>query len=166
MQVCGFQTWIALDQLNFFLIGGEKQHKVKYFLFHHVTVLFGCSRFELQHAASVFAASKDYSWPRCTGFWLLWLPLCRAQALERRLSSCGPGLSFSMTGGVFLDQGSNSCPLHWLADSSSLDHQESPYNDIFKLPSPVTMFHECSIFFNFLFWKTIYTYRRVLRISQ
>ena len=26
---------------------------------------------------------------------------------------------------VFLDQGSNPCPLHWQADSQSLDHQGS-----------------------------------------
>ena len=28
--------------------------------------------------------------------------------------------------GIFLDQGWNLCPLHWQADSQTLDNQESP----------------------------------------
>ena len=42
---------------------------------------------------------------------------CGSQALERRLSSCGAGLSCSAACGIFPDQGSNPCPLHWQADS-------------------------------------------------
>ena len=34
-----------------------------------------------------------------------------------------PGLSCSEACGIFLDQGSNPCPLHWQADSYLLDHQ-------------------------------------------
>ena len=40
-------------------------------------------------------------------------------AVEHRLSSCGAR-------GIFLDQGSNSCPLHWQVDSYPLCHQGSP----------------------------------------
>ena len=36
---------------------------------------------------------------------------CGSRALERRLSSC------FVACGIFLDQGSNPCPLHWQADS-------------------------------------------------
>ena len=36
------------------------------------------------------------------------------------------GLGCRMACGIFPDQGSNPCPLHWQADSSPLDHQGSP----------------------------------------
>ena len=36
------------------------------------------------------------------------------------------GLSCSMAHGIFLDQGSKLCPLHWQADSQALRHQGSP----------------------------------------
>ena len=35
----------------------------------------------------------------------------------RRLSTCGHGPSCSAACGIFPDQGSNPCPLHWQADS-------------------------------------------------
>ena len=35
----------------------------------------------------------------------------------RRLSSCGSRLSCSVACGIFPDQGSNPCTLHWQADS-------------------------------------------------
>ena len=44
----------------------------------------------------------------------------------RRLSNCGHGPSRSAACGIFPDQGSNPCPLHWQADSQSLRHQGSP----------------------------------------
>ena len=37
-------------------------------------------------------------------------------------------LSCSAACGIFLDQGSNPCPLHWQVDSYSLYHQGSPSN--------------------------------------
>ena len=36
------------------------------------------------------------------------------------------GLSCSTAGGIFLDQGSNPCLLHWQVDSQPLDHQGNP----------------------------------------
>ena len=45
------------------------------------------------------------------------LSSCGSLALERRLSSCGHGLSCSAACGIFPDQGSNRCPLHWHVDS-------------------------------------------------
>ena len=52
---------------------------------------------------------------------------CGAQALQRSgFSSCGTGVGCPEACGIFLDQGSNSRPLHWQADSQLLDHQESP----------------------------------------
>ena len=37
--------------------------------------------------------------------------------LERRLNSCGTRAGFPRSCGLFLDQGSNPCPLHWQVDS-------------------------------------------------
>ena len=48
----------------------------------------------------------------------------RAQAL-------GSGASVVVACGIFPDQGSNPCPLHWEADSSPLDHQGRP-DDVLK----------------------------------
>ena len=45
------------------------------------------------------------------------LSSCGSWALERRLSSVAHGLSCSGACGIFTDQGSNPCPLHWQADS-------------------------------------------------
>ena len=70
----------------------------------------------------------------CSGFssWRAWAPgpsgfrscgtctqLC-SQALEHRLKGC------SLACGIFLDQESNPCFLHWEVDSLPLSHQESP----------------------------------------
>ena len=42
------------------------------------------------------------------------------------------GPSCSAACGIFPDQGSNPCPLHWQADSQPLRHQGSPADVIFK----------------------------------
>ena len=44
----------------------------------------------------------------------------------RRLSSVAHGPRCSVACGIFPDQGSNPCPLHWQADSQPLRHQGSP----------------------------------------
>ena len=44
----------------------------------------------------------------------------------RRLRSVAHGPSCSAACGIFPDQGSNPCPLHWQADSQPLRHQGSP----------------------------------------
>ena len=48
--------------------------------------------------------------------------------LQRRAGSVvvAHGLSCSAACGIFPDQGSNPCPLHWQADSQPLRHQGSP----------------------------------------
>ena len=66
--------------------------------------------------------------------------LCAGLSLSRPLSlrSTGSrragsvivahGPSCSVASGIFPDQGSNPCPLHWQADSQPLRHQGSPYD--------------------------------------
>ena len=44
----------------------------------------------------------------------------------RRLSNVAHGPSRFAACGIFPDQGSNPCPLHWQADSQPLRHQGSP----------------------------------------
>ena len=111
---------------------------------------------------SLVAASGGYSSLQCAGFSLWWLLLlqssgsrhagfsscgeqpsvvvarglssCGSRALECRLSSCGTGLSCPMACGIFPDQGSNPCPLHWQVDSQALRHQGSPWKS-FLIPS-------------------------------
>ena len=52
----------------------------------------------------------------------MWVSSCGSRALEHRLNS-----SRSVARGIFPDQGLNLCLPHWLADSSPLSHQGSPY---------------------------------------
>ena len=81
---------------------------------------------------SLVAASWGHSSSRCAG-----LPLSRPLLLRstgsRRAGSVvvAHGPSFSAACGIFPDQGSNPCPLHWQADSQPLHHQGSPYIDFF-----------------------------------
>ena len=52
---------------------------------------------------------------------------CRAQALKHSgFNSCGPWTYLPLACVIFPDQGLNPCPLHWQADSQTLDHQGSP----------------------------------------
>ena len=76
---------------------------------------------------SLVAASGDHSSPRCAGLSLSW-PLPLRSTGSRRAGSAivAHGLSRSAACGIFPDQGSNPCPLHWQADSQPLRHQGSP----------------------------------------
>ena len=57
----------------------------------------------------------------------LWLDSPVAQALERKVSSCGTqALCCFPACGIFLDWGLNPCLLYWQADSLPLSHQGSP----------------------------------------
>ena len=48
------------------------------------------------------------------------------------------GLGCSVACGIFLDPGSNPCPLSWQADSQPLDHQESPHRHHLEQKEPDT----------------------------
>ena len=82
---------------------------------------------------SLVAASGGYSLLRCAGFSLQWLLLLQSMGSRGKgfngcstgLTSCSTwasvvvahGFSCSVACGIFPDQGSNPCPLHWQADS-------------------------------------------------
>ena len=76
---------------------------------------------------SPVAASGGHSSSRCTGLSLS-RPLLLRSTGSRRAGSVvvAHGLSCSTACGIFPDQGSNPCPLHWQADSQPLRHQGSP----------------------------------------
>ena len=76
---------------------------------------------------SLVAASRGHSSSRCAGLSLLW-PLMLRSTGSRCAGSVivAHGPSCSMACGIFPDQGSNPCPLHWQADSQPLRHQGSP----------------------------------------
>ena len=82
---------------------------------------------------SLVAASGGHSSLRCAC-----LSLSRPLLLRSTGSRCAGsvlvahGPSCSAACGIFPDQGSNPCPLHWQADSQPLHHQGSPWV-VFKI---------------------------------
>ena len=86
-----------------------------------------CWVFVSVRGLSLVAASGGHSSLRCAG-----LSLSRPLLLQSTGSRCAGsvvvahGPSCSTACGIFPDQGSNPCPLHWQADSQPLCHQGSP----------------------------------------
>ena len=86
-----------------------------------------CWVFVSVRGLSLVAASGGHSSSRCAG-----LSLSRPLLLRSTGSRCAGsvivahGPSCSAACGIFPDQGSNPCPLHWQADSQPLRHQGSP----------------------------------------
>ena len=91
---------------------------------------------------SLVVASGGHSSSRCAGLSLS-RPLLLRGTGSRRPSSVvvAHGPSCSAAHGIFPDQGSNPCPLHWQADSQPLRHQGSP--------------HGCYIFMSFFPYGTL-----------
>ena len=80
---------------------------------------------------SLVAASGGHSVAVCG------VLIVAASLVEQGLQDVGSaavlqGLSCHMACGVFPDQGLNPCPLHWQADSLSLDHEGSPSVSFFS----------------------------------
>ena len=81
---------------------------------------------------SLVAASGGHSSSRCAGLSLSW-PLLLQSTSSRHAGSVvvAHGPSCSTACGIFPDQGSNPCSLHWQADSQPLHHQGSPCSLLF-----------------------------------
>ena len=86
------------------------------------------------------AASGGHSSSRCAGLSLsrpLWLRSTGSRRSGSAIVAHGPSCFAAC--GIFPDQGSNPCPLHWQADSQPLHHQGSPpvylFEFIFHFPS-------------------------------
>ena len=100
----------------------------RYFLNIYLFIYFGlCWVFVSVRGLSLVAASGGHSSSRCAGLSLS-RPLLLGSTGSRRAGSVAVahGLSCSAACGIFADQGSNPCPLHWQADSQPLRHQGSP----------------------------------------
>ena len=101
---------------------------LSFFFFNlFIYYLWLCWVFVSVRGLSLVAASGGHSSSRRAG-----LSLSRPLLLRSTGSRCAGsvivahGLSCSAAYGIFPDQGSNPCPLHWQADSQPLRHQESP----------------------------------------
>ena len=106
---------------------------------------------------SLVAASGGHSSSRCTGLSLSW-PLLLRSTGSRRAGSVvvAHGPSRSTACGIFPDQGSNPCPLHWQADSQPLCHQRSPWTSTFNIKN---IFR--TLPFSCLFYETISNFTNI-----
>ena len=86
-----------------------------------------CWVFVSVRGLSLLAASGGHSSSQCVGLSLS-RPLLLWSTGSRRAGSVvvAHGPNCSVACGIFPDQGSNPCPLHWQADSQPLRHQGSP----------------------------------------
>ena len=86
-----------------------------------------CWVFVSVRGLSLVAASGGHSSSQCAGLSRSW-PLLLRSTGSRRAGSVvvAHWSSCSAACGIFPDQGSNPCPLHWQADSQPLRHQGSP----------------------------------------
>ena len=86
---------------------------------------------------SPVAVSGGHSSSRCVGLSLSRSLLLRSTGSRRTGSAIvAHGPSCSAACGIFPDQGSNPCPLHWQADSQPLRHQGSPHTNHFLNVTP------------------------------
>ena len=101
-------------------------------------IYFGlCWVFISVRGLSLAVASGGHSSSRCTGLSLS-RPLLLRSTGSRRTGAVvvAHGPSCSTACGIFPDEGSNPCPLHWQADSQPLRHQGSP-EDNFNSSFPI-----------------------------
>ena len=112
---------------------------------------------------SLVAASGGHSSSRCPDLSLS-RPLLLRSTGSRRAGSVvvAHGPSCSTACGIFPDQGSNLCPLHWQADSQPLCHQGSPSS--WLLPELISWLF-LSYFCMGAFWIKFDTYKIKLQIN-
>ena len=102
---------------------------VFFLIFYFILFIFFwlCCVFVSVRGLSLVAASGGHSSSWCVGL-SPWRPLLLRSTGSRHAGSVvvAHGSSCSATCGIFPDQCSNPCPLHWQADSQPLRHQGSP----------------------------------------
>ena len=131
---------------NFYV---KRSFKIFFFNFYLFIYLWLCWVFVSVQGLPPAAASGGQSSLRCAGLSLS-RPLLLWSTGSRR---AGPvivahGPSCSAACGIFPDQGSNPCPLHWQADSQPLRHQGSPKNFLLLISRFITL---CQIMLLVLF---------------
>ena len=117
-------SFLSLLTMFFFLI----------YLFLLFIYFWLCWVFVSVRGLSLVVASGGHSSPQCAGLSLS-RPLLLRSTGSRRAGSVvvAHGPSCSAACGIFPDQGSNPCPLHWQADSQPLRHQGSPAKVFLKV---------------------------------
>ena len=114
-------------------------HSIFFFTFFGLFIylfiyLWLCWVFVSVRGLSLVAASGGHSSSWCAGLSLSRLLLLQSTGSRRAGSVIvAHGPSCSAACGIFPDQGSNLCPLHWQADSQPLRHQGSPICTFFCL---------------------------------
>ena len=127
--LCWFTSFLKLGRIFFITLG----HRcfiylfIYLFIFLFIYYLWLCWVFVSSRGLSLVAASGGHPSSGCTGLSLSW-PLLLRSTGSRRAGSVvvAHGPSCSAACGIFPDQGSNLCRLHWQADSQLLRHQGSP----------------------------------------
>ena len=120
----GWYCVLCSQQFFFF-----KEFLYFYYLFIYFWL---CWVFVSVQGLSLVVASGGHSSSRCTGLSLLWpLPLRSTGSRRTGSVAVAHGPSCSVACGIFPDQGSNPCPLHWQADSQPLRHQGSPLSNFY-----------------------------------
>ena len=127
--------------------------KKNFYLFVFFVFFFNlwlCWVFVSVRGLSQVAASGGHSSSRCAGLSLS-RPLPLRSTGSRRAGSVvvAHGPSCSAACGIFPDQDSNPCSLHWQADSQPLRHQGSPYPLHFCI---ITVMRSCFMHRSFLCW--------------
>ena len=121
---------VSSSPLNVFLGPGISSERFFFFLiFIYLFFIYFwlCWVFVSVRGLSLVAASGGHSSSRCAGLSLSRPFLLRSTGSRHAGSVIvAHGLSCSAACGIFPDQGSNPCPLHWQADSQPLRHQGSP----------------------------------------
>ena len=117
--------FLAKLQILFIFFSG---YYLFYYYYYYLFIYFWlCWVFVSVRGLSLAAASWGHSSSRCAGLSLP-RPLLLLSTGSRRAGSVvvAHGPSRSVACGIFPDQGSNPCPLHWQADSQPLHYQGSP----------------------------------------
>ena len=115
-----------------YILESKNDSSFNSFLIYLFIYLRLCWVFVSVRGLSLVVASGGHSLSRCAG-----LSLSRPRSLRstgsRRAGSAivAHGLSCSAACGIFPDQGSNPCLLHWQADSQPLRRQGSPNSSLF-----------------------------------
>ena len=113
---------------------GNESFFFKFIYYLFIIYFWLCWVFISVRGLSLVAASGGHSSSPCAGL-LLSRPLLLRSTSSRCAGSVvvAHGPSCSAARGIFSDQGSNPCPLHWQADSQPLCHQGSPESIIFNI---------------------------------
>ena len=131
------------------LICTEMSQMTLFFFLILFIYLWLCWVFISVRGLSPVVASGGHSSLRCAGLSPS-RPLLLRSTGSRRAGSAimTHGPSRSAACGIFPDQGSNPCPLHWQADSQPLRHQGSPQMTL--LQALFSSFHFCETCWAFL----------------